>query len=180
MIDHLAGRIRHHDLNLRPVLRELYSSQWFYQAENRRILIKSPLELVLGALRTLVEPIRWTGVIKVLADLGQNIFEPPSVKGWEGGRLWITSSSLLQRANFATELTTSQQFGPLSDRVRQIATEGDEAIVNQLGRWLLSGQIDDTLRQELLMFHTRAEGSAEQKLRGLLQLILTLPEFQLH
>ena len=143
-------------------------------------MIKSPLELVLGTLRTLVEPIRWTGVIKVLADLGQNIFEPPSVKGWEGGRLWITSSSLLQRANFATEAMTTSQFGPLSESVRNLTAEGGDAIIHQLGRWLLSDRLDDTLRQELLKFHASAEGTAEQKLRGLLQLILTLPEYQLH
>ncbi len=180
IIDQLAHRIRHHDLNLRPVLRELFSSQWFYEAENRRTLIKSPLEFVLGTLRTLVEPIRWPGVIKVLADLGQNIFEPPSVKGWEGGRLWITSSSLLQRANFATEVTTTSQFGPLSETVRHVSSEGSEAIVSQLGRWLLSDHLDDTIRQELLKFYVSAEGTADQKLRGLLQLILTLPEYQLH
>ena len=180
IIDQLAHRIRHHDLNQRPVLRELFSSQWFYEAENRRTLIKSPLEFVLGTLRTLVEPIRWPGVIKVLADLGQNIFEPPSVKGWEGGRLWITSSSLLQRANFATEVTTTSQFGPLSETVRHVSSEGSEAIVSQLGRWLLSDHLDDTIRQELLKFYVSAEGTADQKLRGLLQLILTLPEYQLH
>ena len=180
MINHLANRIHHHDLQMRPVLRELFTSQWFYQLENRQILIKSPLELVLGSLQTLVEPIRWTGVIKVLADLGQNIFEPPSVKGWEGGRLWITSSSLLQRANLATELTTTNQFGPLSETVRHVTTDGSEAIVNVLGRWLLSDSVDDTIRQELLKFHASAEGTADQKLRGLLQLILSLPEYQLH
>ena len=180
MIEQLANRIRHHDFNMRPVLRELFSSKWFYLEENRQILIKSPLEFVTGTLRTLAEPIRWTGVIKVLADLGQNIFEPPSVKGWEGGRHWITSSSILQRANFATELTTTNQFGPLSDTVRQVSSEGSEAIVNQLGRWLLPDRLDDTLRQELLKFHVSAEGNSDQKLRGLLQLILTLPEFQLH
>ena len=180
MIEHLANRIRHHNLNMKPVLRELFSSQWFYREENRQVLIKSPLEFVLGTLRTLTEPIRWTGVIKVLADLGQNIFEPPSVKGWEGGRLWITSSSILQRANFATELTTTNQFGPLSETVRNVTSEGSESIVNRLGKWLLSDRLDDTIRQELLKFHVRAEGTADQKLRSLLQLILTLPEFQLH
>jgi uncharacterized protein (DUF1800 family) len=180
MIEQLANRIRHHDLNMKPVIREIFSSKWFYLEENRQILIKSPLEFVLGTLRILTEPIRWTGVIKVLADLGQNIFEPPSVKGWEGGRLWITSSSILQRANFATELTTTNQFGPLSETVRHISSEPGDAIVNQLGRWLLSDRLDDSIRQELLKFHVSAEGTADEKFRGVLQLILALPEFQLH
>lgn len=179
-IERFANRIRHHDFNLKPVMRELLSSQWFYSSGNRRTVIKSPLDLVLGALRSLTHPIRWPGVVSLLADLGQNVFEPPSVKGWEGGRLWITSQSLLQRANFATDLTTSEKYGPLSPDVRNISSESTQAIVEKLERWLLSDSIDETTRQELLKFHARAEGNVEQKLRGLIQLILTLPEFQLH
>lgn len=176
----LANRIREADYQLKPVLRELFSSKWFFESENRRVVIKSPLDLVVGTLRTLTEPIRWPGVARLLADLGQNVFEPPSVKGWEGGRLWISSSSLLQRANFATELTTTEHFGPLSPRVRRVADERSEAIVATLERWLLTNTLDDGLRQELLTFHRGAEGTPEQKLRALLQLILTLPEYQLH
>ena len=179
-VEEFANRIRHHDFNLKPVLRELFSSQWFYRAENRRTVIKSPLDLVLGTLRTLTEPIRWPGVVKLLADLGQNVFEPPSVKGWEGGRLWITSSSLLQRANFATELTTTGLYGPLSESVRGIASMGSEILIDKLERWLLIDSLDDTIRQELLKFHASAEGNTEQRFRGLLQLVLTLPEYQLH
>ena len=180
MISILAGRIRQEDFQLTPVLRELFSSQWFYAAENRRAVIKSPLELVLGTLRALTEPIRWPGVAKLLAELGQNVFEPPSVKGWEGGRLWISSASLLQRANFATEVATTDQYGPLSETLRRIAPEPGDVIVGTLRRWLLTESIDDAIEQELLAFYKNAEGTPEQKLRGLLQLILTLPESQLH
>ena len=178
-IKQFANRIRQHNFDLKPVLRELFSSQWFFEPENRRVLIKSPLEFVLGALRTLADPIRWPPVVQLLADLGQNVFDPPSVKGWEGGRLWITSSSLLQRANFATEFTTTDKFGPLSSTASRLTTEKNEDIVNQLEHRLLTDAIDDSTRKELLTFHTRAEGTSEQKLRGLVQLILTLPEYQL-
>ena len=181
-IEHLASRIRHHDFHLKPVLYELFTSQWFFDAGNRRAVIKSPLDLVLGALRTLTDPIRWPGVVSLLTDLGQNVFEPPSVKGWEGGRLWITSQSLLQRANFATELTTSEKYGPLSTDVRRLATESNEAVVEKLERWLLSDsnrRKRDASANCLRACQERAEGSADQKLHGLIQLILTLPEFQL-
>ena len=43
-------------------------------------------------------------VNQLSGQLGQALFEPPTVKGWEGGRLWITSASLLQRNNFAHRL----------------------------------------------------------------------------
>ena len=178
-LGHFADRIRHHDFQLKPVLRELLTSRWFFQPENRRSIIKSPLDLAIGTLRMLVEPIRWPPVAKLLAELGQNIFEPPSVKGWEGGRLWITSSSLLQRANFATELSTTGQYGPLSELTRNVAATGNERVIETLERWLLCEPVIDSVHQELLKFHASAEGTTEQKLRGLLQLILTLPEFQL-
>jgi len=179
-LDQIANRIRHYDFQMKPVLKELLASAWFFQQDHRRALIKSPLDLVLGSLRALVEPIRWPGAMKLLADLGQNVFEPPSVKGWEGGRLWITSSSLLQRANFATELTTSQQYGPLSETVRHIEAEPTDRIVAKVEHWLATDSMDDSVRQELVQFHNQAQGSQEQRLRGLLQLLLTLPEYQLH
>ncbi len=178
-IDQLADRIRLHDFNLKPVLRELFSSQWFFEPENRRGLIKSPLELTLGTLRILVDSIRWPVVANLLSELGQNLLEPPSVKGWEGGRLWITSSTMLQRANFATELTTSEKYGPFSGNVvRQLLDSGNE-FIERLDRWLLGGSLDESVRQELLSYYARVEGTALQKLRALIQLILTLPEYQL-
>ena len=134
---------------------------------------------MVGTLRTLAEPIRWQPVLKLLAELGQNVLEPPSVKGWEGGRLWITSSSLLQRANFVTEFTTTDKYGPLAARIRSLASIETEAAIEKLERWLLAESPVESLHQELLKFFQQAEGTAEQKLRGLLQLILSLPEYQL-
>ena len=179
MIDQLAGSIRRHDFAMGRVLHELFSSEWFYRPESRRVVIKSPLELILGTLRVFVDPIRWPAVIKRLAELGQNVFEPPSVKGWEGGRLWITSSTLLQRTNFATEVTTTNLYGTLSPPVLAMSTDSGQSIVERLEKWLFTEALDESVRQELLTFHARAEGAAEQKLRGLLQLATSLPEYQL-
>lgn len=180
LITVLADSIRRHQFDFRPVLHELFASQWFFAPENRRVLIKSPLDYVMGALRGLTEPVRWPKVTRLLADLGQDVFEPPSVKGWEGGRLWISSASLLQRANFATELATSDQFGPLSASVRNLMNEPGPSIIRSLEGWLLSDVSSESLTGELIRFQQSAEGTPEQKLRGILQLILTLPESQLH
>ena len=178
-IQRVADRIRQSNFDLKPTLRELFASQWFFAPQNRRTVIKSPLELVLGTLRTLTEPIRWPPVTRRLAELGQNIFEPPSVKGWEGGRLWISSASLLQRANFATELTSTDLYGPLSEAVLSLVNDRSEAMVPSLERWLLPETLEDSVRQELIDFPKNADGTSDQKLRGVLQLILTLPEYHL-
>ena len=39
-----------------------------------------------------------------LAQLGQEVFYPPNVKGWDGGRTWINSSTLLGRANLVRDV----------------------------------------------------------------------------
>ena len=48
----------------------------------------------------------------LVAGMGQNLFEPPSVKGWDGGKVWISTESMIERFNFATKIS-SQKFEEL-------------------------------------------------------------------
>lgn len=175
----LAARIRTYDYSMTPVLKELLSSQVFFAMSTRRSLIKSPLELVVGSLRTLAQSIKWPSVLQLLANLGQDVFEPPSVKGWEGGRLWINSSTVLLRTNFATDLASGDRIATLLNSVLQGAEGTDESVVRRLERLLLGGDVDVDLHEKLVAHHRRAEGNFAQKLRSTLQLVLSLPEFQL-
>jgi uncharacterized protein (DUF1800 family) len=179
IIDVVATRLRHHNLNFAPVMRELLTSQLFFDAAHRRAVIKSPLDLVVGSLRALAQTVKWPTVAKLLADLGQDVFEPPSVKGWEGGRLWINSSSLLMRANFATVLASGDQLATFSKPIVDGAGGATESVVGRLDKLLLGGTADERLRAALVSHHQQSEGNAVQKLRGLLQLVLSLPEYQL-
>src|SRR6185369_849585 len=52
-IDAVAARIRHHNFEWQPILRELFASRLFFSPEARQALIKSPVELLLGAVRQL-------------------------------------------------------------------------------------------------------------------------------
>lgn len=180
MIDAVAVRLRHHNLTFAPVMRELLTSQLFFEAAHRRAVIKSPLDLVVGSLRSLGQAVKWPPVAKLLADLGQDVFEPPSVKGWEGGRLWINSSSLLMRTNFATALASGDQLATLSKPIVDGASGTSESVVARLDTLLLGGTADERLRTDLVSHHKQADGDAVQKLRGVMQLVLSLPEYQLH
>ncbi len=179
MIDAVAARIRLHDFAISPVLHELFSSQMFFEASHRRSVIKSPLDLVVGSLRTLAATVKWPPVAKLLANLGQDVFEPPSVKGWEGGRLWINSSSILLRTNFATELASGEQIASLLKAIVDGAGGTSDAVVTRLERLLLGGSVNAELHADLVAQQKRAEGNAQQKLRSTMQLILSLPEYQL-
>jgi hypothetical protein len=47
----------------------------------------------------------------MLQQLEQVLFRPPNVAGWEGGRTWITTNSLLNRYNIAGYLIKGPQSG---------------------------------------------------------------------
>lgn len=180
MIAAVAQRIHRHDYATAPVLRELLQSRLFFDADHRRSLIKSPLDVVVGSLRALAASVKWPAVLKRLADLGQDVFEPPSVKGWEGGRLWINSSTLLMRTNFATELASGDQIATLLQAVLDCAGGTGESVVARVERLLLESDVSPEFHAEIIAHHQRADGNAVQKLRSVLQLIMSLPEYQVY
>ena len=83
---------------VKPLLRAALTSEAFWSAEHRAALIKSPVDLVVGTLRTFaIHPFDLRPAVFACAALGQNPFSPPNVKGWPGGEAWINSATLLGR-----------------------------------------------------------------------------------
>ncbi len=173
----LAARIRARDFAMGAVLRELLASDFFYSETARAGLIKGPVELVLGALRALEARPNLQAVGRVAAQLGQDLFAPPTVKGWEGGRLWITSATLLQRNNFITALLDGQlgHLGAPATRTWGSAP----AAVSFYTDLLLASDPSPVERARLVAYPKQAQGDEAARTRGLLHLIMTLPEFQL-
>jgi len=151
----LAASIRAHDFDMGKVMAELLRSQAFFAAGARRTLIKSPAELVLGSYRALGVRAKLPQSVQLMAELGQSLFEPPTVKGWEGGRLWINATSMLQRANFAAELLAGDRYGRVARPVR--GTDYTELLLGEAGE-------------------TRPPGKDPL---GHIQFILSTPEYQL-
>ena len=64
--------------------------------------IKSPVQWLVQAARETGRQLLPPGVaLRLAAELGQNLFMPPSVKGWDGGTAWINSATLIRRSNTA-------------------------------------------------------------------------------
>lgn len=170
-----AQLLTQHQLHIAPVMRALCRDESFFATPQRQAVIKSPLDFVLGTLRPLADQIHWRTVSEILAQLGQDVFEPPSVKGWEGGRHWIQSTSLILRWNFVTEFFTGQRIAALrSEALRQrFASLADAEL------WLLGGSpepaVHAALEQQALTVVADSRGSQA----ALLQLICSLPEYQL-
>ncbi|MCH8217823.1 MAG: DUF1800 domain-containing protein [Planctomycetes bacterium] len=172
-VDALASSIRRHDFHMAPVLRELLLSQLFFRQSVRHALIKSPADFVLGAYRATAFQANLQQSARLLARLGQDLFAPPTVKGWEGGRLWISSSSLLQRTNFVAKLVANQNLGIINE------PKGSDQLVQHYIELLLSGRIDETSSARLVRYVNEADRQQGTGTRGLIHLIMTMPEYQL-
>ncbi len=181
MVAAFAARVRLHDFKM-TVLRDLFGSRLFFSQTSRRAIIKSPIEFVLGAFRALeVQPNLQTAS-RMLAELGQDVFEPATVKGWEGGRLWINSTTLLQRTNLAAELTKGNRLGAITDPAGLIEEHGltdNAAIVRHYSNLLLASELSPEMQAHLEKPLRQSAGNKSQQIRGLIYLIMAMPEYQL-
>ncbi len=119
--DALAGVFRANGNNIKPFLRVMFRSEEFYSDDIVRNQVKSPVQWLIGSVRMLecdLPPtlVSW-GMVR---QLGQDLFAPPNVKGWDGGITWITTNTLLTRYNDAQALVQGT-LPPLhgSDLVRK-------------------------------------------------------------
>jgi uncharacterized protein (DUF1800 family) len=104
-VKRIAGRFRDARYDIKVVLYELLTSDAFYARENRGVLVKSPVDLVVGTLRQFdMKPSETVPFAVAAAAMDQNLFSPPNVKGWPGGEVWINSSTLLARKQFLDRL----------------------------------------------------------------------------
>ncbi len=108
------GRLfRDSGYDIRAAVRALLTSDAFYDPRNCAVLIKSPVELIVGTLRQF--NFRTGEVIPFVFatnQLGQRLFAPPNVKGWPGGDAWINSTTLLGRKAFLERLFRADELRP--------------------------------------------------------------------
>ncbi|QDU86394.1 hypothetical protein Pla163_35450 [Planctomycetes bacterium Pla163] len=112
-VRHYGRVLRSAGYEIRPVLEELFVDRAFYSDAVVGQRIASPLDFMIGHARRIgVDPP--TGLVAAGASsLGETLFHPPSVKGWDPGRAWITTTTFMQRGNLAGVLVGtvgSQEF----------------------------------------------------------------------
>jgi len=108
-----AGFLRENDYHVGAMLARLFKDPEFYRAEVVGTRIAGPIDYIVGASRRL--DVRTPPAIPVAAAalLGQQLFNPPNVKGWDGGKAWISTSTVLQRGNLAGMLVGVVSFDDL-------------------------------------------------------------------
>src|SRR6516162_5565391 len=105
LIDALASEFRNVQYEIRPFMKQVFSSREFYGAEALNSQIKSPVQFLVQAFRTMPIALPESAVLEfAFRQMGQVPFFPPNVKGWDGGNSWINTSTLTFRYRFARQL----------------------------------------------------------------------------
>ena len=180
--------------NIREVLRVLFNSEFFKTA--RFAKVKSPVDLVIGTVKiagthTIPQP----NVVELAAAtgiMGQTLMDPPTVEGWHTGHEWVDSGTLTERVNFASAHVGNLDSPGIQDIVGRIKSLGPEvspeAFLSSCLDLIGPMDVERTTWAGLLEFATQTGGlkfgdtesdeESSEKIRQMLQLVVSCPEYQ--
>jgi uncharacterized protein (DUF1800 family) len=183
----LAEGLRRHDLDLGWGVATVLRSRAFFVASNLGNRVLAPAEYVLGAVRAL-ELLDLPPSTLLLADwisrLGQDLFYPPNVGGWKGGRWWLSAFALVGRDNFASALVEGELWGEprpfdaLALAHRHGRGQDFETALGFYAELLLGTKLQPKWRDQVRAALGDQVGKPEG-LRRAVALLLVLPEAQL-
>ena len=181
--------------DIRAVVGTILKSPSFYGPAAMYAKIKSPSEYVVTLLRTLNAPMSTAeGTNDRVREMGQELFNPPNVKGWPEGKTWMNTMTLLSRVNFASRVITKMnQEGIFSDNLHTALNahgtgagglETPDQIVNAVWGMLLPGRAPSAKTRAALVAYVQDKSNPgkahfESKASGLMSLMLSVPEYHL-
>lgn len=168
--------------SIREVVRAMLRSEAFYAPAAYRARLKSPAEYAIGVLRQLGVPTDGAGVIERMTRMGQSLLNPPNVAGWPGGRSWLNSGTWIERLNYANATTSTRADGRMLSIVPSVYLQRHElttadAVLDHLLDLLVENRIGGEARRHLREY--LGTELTDEKVRGVVYLILAMPEHQL-
>ena len=108
-VEWLAKRFFESEYDIKKLMNDIFTSDWFYEEKNIGNKIKSPIDLLVGIRRLLPMELESSATQLLLQRaLGQVLFYPPNVAGWPGGKTWIDSSTLMLRLRIPQMITANE------------------------------------------------------------------------
>lgn len=166
------------DFVIQPVIERILCSRILLSGWSAGRKVRSPIDVAIGCLRGLQATTNLDSLTKRLRPLGQNLFFPPNVKGWDGGRSWINSSTLIGRANLVHDLFRDENtrfegllLSQWCERKRIRSHEGWLAYLEAI---LLAKPLNEESRMKLL-----SNADAAKDRATLLIQFCSLPQFHL-
>ena len=169
--------------------------------------VKWPVDFVVSTLRLLnmklksrfqyVDGGSFDEIFDQLSNMGQVLFQPPSVFGWDWERAWLNSATLLARFGFARDVIAARGKGKTAFRPDRLFPFVDsvvdagvvvDAVTALLGVQESFGPVSAE-RTALIAYLTDGAGgdvdfsdfgTRDMKLNGLVGLVLQSPAYMLH
>ena len=194
LLEPLAYGFKARDYDLGWLVETILTSKLFYSAVAYQQKVKGPYDYVLGLVRALEGKPSYTQLSLACDQLGQSLFYPPSVKGWDGGAGWINSTTMLKRQGLVYELTRGRNSALRAESFDLIqkyqipqtpvaATEFFLQLFHQRveveTRDQIVRQLEDEGRKHVATFGTDQVTIATLPSRTAAHLALMLPEYQL-
>ncbi|MFV1968510.1 MAG: DUF1800 family protein [Pirellulaceae bacterium] len=183
LIDPLAQQLREQAWDIGAVVDRILASNLFFSDHAVGRKVRSPVDLTIGLLRSLGGSTNAQRLAGELVFLGQGLFYPPNVKGWDGGRAWINASMLLGRANVVGRLlrdkTTRYGRGDLESYFRNMGIRSAADVVHALCELMLAVPLPKDARERLTALAEHGGGNPSQRIAKTIHALATLPEFQL-
>ena len=180
--------------DIRSVLRVMFTSPAFLSDAALWARIKSPAEFVVSALRAMPHIVPVRTLPAALRRMGQDLLAPPTVKGWDGGTAWLSTSTVINRLNFAKDIGPgiNNQPSVALQPGRLVAEHGldtPEKLVEHMLARFGPLEVTPSVKAKLVEYVLAPEApkgpvypapqTLDTKVRGVAHLVLSLPEFQL-
>ena len=196
LVNRIADVYMKSNYSIKQMMEAIFTDNAFLSDKAFHAKIKSPAELVIGTIKTLQIKKLDADLPATMARMGQDLFMPPNVKGWDGGKAWIATDTMMERFNFANRITT-EKFAEMrkyypkpSDLMQKQGLTSAGQAVDYFAQMLVDGDLPASTRQKLIAYvssdikgepvnEVPDEDTLEAKLRGLVHLIMTLPTYQL-
>ena len=182
-VDQISATYLRSGYDMKTVVAEVLMSPQFWDLETKFARYAWPVEFVVRA----IKDIGWGGfsvndTLTPLANMGQILFEPPDVAGWDAGRTWFSTGAMLARMNFASSLAANQKFN-LARTAKPFASTPESLVLYFLDG-LATQSLGSAVVGELTNYlsangpWTASDAQLQAKAPGLVHLIAGLPEYQ--
>jgi uncharacterized protein (DUF1800 family) len=204
-IDKFAKVYLNNNHSIRELVRAIFVSDEFFSDRASFSLVKQPVELMVGAVRMLggtynpgTPGSRGGSSVPPNSgrNMGQDIFAPPDVAGFDLNLNLVNTASMLERFNYSNIFTTNRNINnpgisisndKLKSLTKSKAKKTVKKFLSVLGPLDVGGSTRKTLQSYLETGDngqpadfTNSDALIDKKVRGLVHQIMCLPEFQLN
>lgn len=175
----LATQLQTSELDIGAAVETILRSSLFFSDANINSRICDPVSFLVGPLRSLncSDPPPSTLLLaEWLRRIGQDLFYPPNVGGWNGGRTWLSTRTVIARTNYAAALVNGQLHNPV--RVPNFARVGHDVDAVTKLACCMGVPCGSDAASRIAGEHQKLEG--QEKLAAIVVSLLTQPEAHLH